>query len=317
MLRKIGKILKWTGIIIVSIVLLVVVTVALRQDLHFDAPYPELTATTDSAIIARGREIVIGPAHCASCHSLKNPDSLLNLGIEPEMAGGYAFKFELGTFYSRNITPDKETGIGRYKDSELARVLRYGVRPGGQAMIDFMPFHNVSDDDLVAILSYLRAQKPIRNEVPENEYSLMGKVIKAFLIKPVGPSETIVKSVVRDSSAAYGKYLAMNVANCNGCHTRRDMTGAFIGVPFAGGNAMGEGKDTLVPINLTPHPDSRIFTWSQEDFINRVRMGKLIEHTHMPWNSYKRMSDSDLKAIFNYLKSLKPAATGELLAKEN
>jgi len=310
------KILKWTGIIIGSILLLVTITVAMRQNLKFDAPYPEISATTDSAVIARGKEIIIGPAHCATCHSIKNPDSLLDLGKEPIMSGGFEFKFELGSFYSRNITPDKETGIGRYTDPEIARVLRYGVKPNGAAMLDFMPFHNVSDEDLTAIISYLRHQQPIKNNVPEHEYTVMGKVIKAFLIKPVGPSEEIPKKVTRDSTAAYGKYLALNVANCNGCHTQRDMTGGFIGEPFAGGSPFEEpGKQTLTPPNLTPDSSSRIFNWTQQDFINRVRMGKLIEHSHMPWNSYKRMTDSDLKAIYNYLRTLKPAKTGAIKAK--
>jgi mono/diheme cytochrome c family protein len=128
-------------------------------------------------------------------------------------------------------------------------------------MIDFMPFHDVSDEDLTAIISYLRSQPPVKNTVPDHEYTLMGKIIKAFLIKPVGPSETIVRRVKRDSTAAYGKYLALNVANCNGCHTQRDMTGSYIGEPFAGGNPFEEpGKQTLTPPNLTPDSSSRILT---------------------------------------------------------
>jgi len=310
----IRKILKWTGIIIVSLLLLVTITVALRQNLEFDAPYPQITASTDSAIIARGKEIVFGPAHCASCHSTGNADSLLDLGLEPPMGGGHEFKLPFGNFYTKNISPDKETGIGRYTDQEIARLLRYGVKPDGSAVLDFMPFHDVSDEDMTAILSYLRSQKPVKNKVPEHEIKLMGYVLKAFMITPVGPSGEIPKAVKRDSSAAYGRYLAMNVANCNGCHTMRDMTGGFIGEPFSGGGPFEEpGKETLTPPNLTPHPDGRLTGWTQETFINRFRAGKLIEHTHMPWNSYKRMSDSDLKALYNFLKSLKPAKTGALL----
>jgi mono/diheme cytochrome c family protein len=317
MLRKIGKIFKWTGIIIVILVSLVTITVVMRQDLQFDAPLPEITASKDSAIIARGREIVIGPAHCASCHSTQNSDSLLNLGQEPIMSGGFAFKLPLGNFYTRNITPDEETGIGKLTDGEIARMMRYGVKSDGSAALDFMPFHNVSDEDLTAIISYLRAQKPVKNKVPENEYTIMGNVLKAFVIKPVGPSEEIVKKIERDSSANYGRYLALNVANCTGCHTQRGMTGNYIGQPFAGGSPMIEGGDTLIPPNLTPHPEGRIYTWSKQDFINRVRMGSLIKHSHMPWNSYKRMSDADLTAIYNYLKSLPPTKTGELLPEHS
>src|SRR5690349_24786238 len=157
MKRKIRKIFKWTGIIIVSLALLVTITVALRQDLEFESPYPQITASTDSAIIARGKEIVFGPAHCASCHSTANADSLLDLGIAPPMSGGYEFKLPFGSFYTKNISPDKETGIGRYTDPEIARLLRYGVKPDGSAVLDFMPFHDVSDEDMTAILSYLRS----------------------------------------------------------------------------------------------------------------------------------------------------------------
>ena len=96
------------------------------------------------------------------------------------------------------------------------------------------------------------------------------------------------------------------------------MTGAYIGEPFAGGNAFEEpGKLTLTPPNLTFDSSGRIFNWSQQDFINRVRMGKLIEHSPMPWTSYKRMSDDDLKAIYKYLRILKPAKTGELLPEHS
>jgi mono/diheme cytochrome c family protein len=130
------------------------------------------------------------------------------------------------------------------------------------------------------------------------------------MVKPVGPDGKVPVSVKADTSAVYGKYLALSVAECNGCHTKRDMTGAFVGEPFAGGAPFVEpGKTTLTPPNLTPDSSSRIFGWSQQDFIKRFRMGKLIAHSHMPWNSYNRMTDDELKAIFNYLRTVKPAKT--------
>ncbi|MBC7851110.1 MAG: c-type cytochrome [Chitinophagaceae bacterium] len=308
------RIFKWTGIIILSLVFLITVTVSLRQNLTYDAPYPEITASHDSSIIARGREIVIGPAHCGSCHSLYDTDSLVSLGQDPIMTGGVTFKLPFATLYSRNITPDPETGIGKRTDKEIARLLRYGVNPDGTAVLDFMPFHDVSDEDMTAIISYLRSLKPVRNKIPDHEWNIMGNVLKAFLVKPVGPSAEVPKTVKRDTSAEYGKYLALSVANCNGCHTERDMTGGFIGEPFAGGSPMTEtGKEPLIPPNLTMDSSSRIFGWKQEDFIARVRVGRVIKHSHMPWNSYKLMADNDLKAIYNYLKTLKPVKTGTLL----
>jgi mono/diheme cytochrome c family protein len=212
----------------------------------------------------------------------------------------------IAKIYTKNITPDSATGIGRFSDPEIARALRYGVHPEGTAIFDFMPFHNMSDDDLTAVISFLRSQKPVVNKIPDNTYTVMGRVVKAFLIKPVGPSGDVPESVTPDTTANYGKYLAMSVANCSGCHTKRDlMTGAFTGEYFAGGMEI----DGFITPNLTPDPDGRIYNWSKKNFIDRFRMGKLIPKSPMPWNSFKRMNDDELTAIYNYLKSLKPVKT--------
>ncbi|HYO21337.1 MAG TPA: cytochrome c [Flavisolibacter sp.] len=313
----IRKILKWTGLVILFIVAGATVATAFRQHLKYDAPFPASKASKDSAVIARGRHLALSAAHCADCHSpVRNVDSVLKLGQDPPLSGSFKFQFELGTFYSRNITSDSATGIGRYSDAELARALRHGVRPDGEALLPFMPFQHLTDEDLSAIISYLRSTKPVHNEVPQNDYTVMGKVIKAFLLKPEGPKEEIPKAVKPDSSAAYGKYLVMSVANCSGCHTKRDKTGQPAGEPLAGGNPFEEkGLPTLTPPNLTPDPASgRIYGWSQDDFIKRFRMGRAYKHSHMPWESYNRMTDDELKAIFNYLKSVKPVNT---LVKKN
>lgn len=300
------KILKWTGISFLALLLVLVLLVSFRQHLTYDAPYPDIHASADSAVIARGKEIVFGPAHCADCHHLGNSDSLFNLGQVPALTGGFAFELPLGNYYVPNITPDSATGIGRYTDGQIARVLRHGVRPDGTAAFDFMPFHDMSEEDMTAVISFLRSQQPVQNKIPENTVTLLGRVINAFLIKPVGPSKPVIKSIKRDTTAEYGKYLAYSVANCNGCHTNRDMmTGEVIGEPFAGGLKFEEpGLPPLEAPNITTHTESRIYGWSQDDFIKRFRMGKLIPHSHMPWNSFKRMSDEDLKAIYNFLQTV-------------
>jgi len=302
----IKKILKWTGIILLVLVLAVTVVTASRQNLKYDAPYPDIKASADSNLIARGKELIYGPAHCIDCHSTTNNDSLIKLGLQVPLSGGVLFDLPVGKIYSKNITPDKETGIGDYTDSEIARVLRYGVHPNGDPVYDFMPFHNMSDEDLTAVVSYLRAQTPVHNKVSNNDLNIAGNLVKAFLVKPVGPDGPVPKSVARDTSAAYGKYLTMNIGNCNGCHTKRDMAGRYIGEPFAGGNEFAKG---LISPNLTPDSSSRIFGWSQQDFINRFRIGKIISYSEMPWRSFQYMNDNDLKAIYNFLHTLKPVKT--------
>jgi mono/diheme cytochrome c family protein len=221
------------------------------------------------------------------------------------------FDLPLGKIYSKNITPDPETGIGKFSDGEIARALRYGVHPDGTVIYDFMPFHNTSDEDLTAIISYLRSQKPVRNEVPKHQLNILGKLVKAFLVKPAGPNGKVPKTVVRDTTATYGEYLALNVAECNGCHTKRDMTGAYIGEPFGGGNDI-EG---FITPNLTPDSSGRIFNWTKQNFIDRFRMGKLYPKSPMPWNSFKRMTDDELTAIYNYLQTLKPVRAKQVKTK--
>ena len=306
-MRRFKKILKWTGFILLFLILGITLTVIGRQNIKYDRPYPTITASTDTAIILRGKHLVFGAAHCADCHSKANADSLLKLGQDVPLTGGMVFDLPVGKLYSKNITPDKETGIGKYTDAEIARALRYGVHPDGTVVFDFMPFHNTTDEDMTAIISFLRAQKPIQNKVPDHSLNVLGKAVKAFMVKPVGPDGEVAKQMTRDSSAAYGKYLANNVANCNGCHTVRDLSGTFTGEPFAGGNEI-EG---FITPNITPDSSSRIFGWSQKNFIDRFRIGKVIPKSPMPWQSFGRMTDEELKAIYSYLKTVKPVKTTE------
>jgi mono/diheme cytochrome c family protein len=311
-MRRIKKILKWTGITILVIVAAITVVTASRQHLKYDAPYPSIKSNSDSASIARGRHLVISAAHCTDCHGAGNSDSLIRAGQEPVLSGSVPFALPVGTIYSANITSDSVYGIGRYTDGEVARVLRYGVHPEGEAVYDFMPFHNLSDEDLIDIISYLRTQKPVHQQKKDNELNTMGYLVKAFMVHPVGPSEPIVKSVKPDSSAEYGKYIVHNVGNCKGCHTLRTISGEYIGELMAGGGDMGLGA---IPPNLTPDSSSRIFGWTQQMFVNRFRMGKLNPNSEMPWASFKRMNDTELKAIYQYLQTIKPVRTNPVLAQ--
>jgi mono/diheme cytochrome c family protein len=157
----------------------------------------------------------------------------------------------------------------------------------------------------------LRTLPPAKNSVIRREINFAGKAVNAFLIKPVGPDGVPPKSVMPDSTPAYGKYLVHSVSNCVGCHTNRDMkTGAFIGKPFAGGFEMGSD---LVPglmfttPNITPdEATGRMALWSEDDFILRFRAGALEEGTVMPWGAFKNMSDLELKAIYRYLRTVQP-----------
>ena len=176
-MRRLKKILKWAGFILLFLVLGITLTVLGRQQIKYERPYPAITESADTNVIIRGKHLVFGAAHCADCHSKTNTDSLLKLGQDVPLTGGFMFDLPAGKLYSKNITPDRETGIGNYTDAEIARALRYGVYPDGTVVFDFMPFHNMRDEDIIAVISYLRVQKPIRNEVPQHDLNVLGNAI--------------------------------------------------------------------------------------------------------------------------------------------
>ena len=123
----IKRIFKWAGLLVLLIVICISAVVPFRQNLKYEAPFPEITASKDTAVISRGRQLVFGAAHCAACHTIHNSsvDSLLAAGADVPLSGGFNFELPVGNIYSKNITPDSLTGIGKRSDQELARVLRY------------------------------------------------------------------------------------------------------------------------------------------------------------------------------------------------
>lgn len=315
-MKKFIKVLKWVGIVLIVFIIGFVVFVFARSNRKYDAPYPEITASNDTSLIARGEYLVYGPAHCVDCHAPMSEISRVRQGEKVPLSGGMDFVLPPGIVHTPNITPDPETGIGNFTDGEIARAMRYGVKRDGSPLMNFMPFYDLSDKDLTAIISYLRSTEPVKNKRPPNEWNFMGKALLAFgLIKPMGDG-VVPPSPRPDTTAAYGKYLAESVANCKGCHTQRDMmTGALTGKEYAGnqpfevfdeeGNII-TGKHLVTP-NITPDLETgRMAHWPKEVFIARMRAGSAIPGSPMPWGAYKTMTDEDLTAIYNYLQSLEP-----------
>lgn len=209
------KILFVLLIVIAVVVAGAAVFVALRQNLTFDPPYPDVTASSDSSVVARGRYIVRDVAPCAACHGDPAQRAAFNEGADVPLSGGYAFVIPPGTFYTRNLTSDGETGMGSVSDGAIARALRYGVGYDGRALLPFMEMQGLSDEDLRAVVSYLRTQPPVRNPVPAHRFTLIGRVVKATaLANPVGPAEPLSDRSPRGASVENGRYLAESVALC-------------------------------------------------------------------------------------------------------
>jgi len=171
----------------------------------------------------------------------------------------------------------------------------------------------MSDEDLTAVVSYLRTLPPIKNPVPQDEWGLLAKALSskfnprmAKAKRYVPPSET--------PSVARGDYLANGPALCFWCHTPTDPTAGFaeIGTRFSGGaepepDALDEHYEVLPP-NLTPDPETgALARYDEQSFVDRVRkVGAVSKGSPMPWDNFKQMTDGDLKSIFAYLRSLPP-----------
>jgi mono/diheme cytochrome c family protein len=183
------------------------------------------------------------------------------------------------------------------------------VRADGRAAFPLMEIQ-LSDDDLVAVMSYLRSQPAKVHRVPNHEFSSFGKALMAFAISPAGPATPAPATSPTGPTVERGAYLANHVSSCTSCHTNRGSDGALVGPAFAGGQQMEVAADphqVYVTANLTPDPEtSPIGRWSEDTFITRFRMGQLIAGTPMPWGAYARMTDDDLRAIYRFLRSLPP-----------
>lgn len=286
--------------------------VGTRQHLTFNPPYPQIAASTDTTVIARGRYVVRDLVGCAGCHGEPAHMTEAAEGTDIPLSGGFTFQIPPGTFHARNITPDSSTGIGAFSDGALARALRYGVGNDGRALLPFMEFQNLSDQDLQAVISYLRAQPPVHNVVPPHEFNLLGMVVMAtVLANPVGPRATPPHETPRGATVENGRYLVESVVMCGSCHTQRDMkTGAFIGPHLGGSHGFGDADvagNFWSPPNITCDPETgRLAHLSEDDFITRFRAGRLLPHSPMPWQNFRELADDDLRAIYRYLKTVPP-----------
>ena len=307
----IKKILIALAVVIGVLVAGFAIFVGSRQNLTFEAPYPEIAASTDSAVVARGRYVVHTLSNCGMCHGdpARQGDTT---AVEIPLSGGFQWKIPPGSFYARNITPDPTTGIGGVSDPVIARALRYGVGHDGRALLPFMEMQGLSDEDLTAIVSYLRVQPAVQNPVPPHEFNLLGKMVKAtVLAKPVGPKETPLRASPRGATVENGRYLAESVTLCWACHTQRNpATGALTGPRYGGATEFTEPSDPThvwAPPNITSDPETgRLGKWTEDEFVARFRLGRIYPQSPMPWQALKRMDEDDVRAIYRYLKTVPP-----------
>jgi mono/diheme cytochrome c family protein len=288
-----------------------------ESKLYFpDTPAPDLQASADPEVIARGKYLVHGPAHCAQCHSTGDREHPEKIRTSP-LSGGLAFEMgPMATTWGRNLTPDPETGIGRRTDAELARTIRTGVLPDGNLSI-FMRYSiaELSDEDLVAVISYLRSVEPVKNEVPEGEWYLLGRLVVTYAFPDMKPRALEGPEHVPPSdepSVERGEYLVEHVMVCAGCHTQFDMATFEPNGPKLGGSLTAEpshGKDSDMEFaapNLTSHPTGITGKLDEDAFVARMKAGRAYASSIMPWENFQDTTEADLRSVYRYIRTVPP-----------
>jgi mono/diheme cytochrome c family protein len=250
-------------------------------------PTPEL--------VARGKYVFATAGGCA-CHT--PPDGI---GLN---AGGQKFELFIGVVYSRNITPDPETGIGKWSDAQVTNAIRRGERPDGSKLFPIHPYKylgNIADDEVEALVAYLKSVKPIRSSVPAR-----------FLTIPV-PTLTIPnapKTAPRDGLTR-GAYLSGGAGHCTECHTPRRFDFSPDDAKFLAG---GPGPERSLSANITPHVETGIGRWTEAQIARFLRTG-VKPSGHQAFSlmktviigtsaGFKDLTEADAAAIARYLKTV-------------
>ncbi len=258
--------------------------------------------------LERGRYLMHSVMACGNCHTPRGPDGAPL--ADRELSGGPPITAPPFTAYPSNITPDPETGIGRWTDAQLRRAIREGKRPDGSLIGPPMPFsfyRGISDDDLNAVVAYLRQVTPVKNTPPKSEYRMP-------LPRSYGPPlKQPVKAPLRSDRLAYGAYLAGPMAHCMECHTPVIKGEVDRGRLGAGGSRFNGPWGVSVAHNLTPHA-SGLKNWSDAEIEKAVRTGVSRDGSPlkgpMGYGFYSTMSADDMQAIIGYLRSLPPLPLG-------
>ncbi len=302
----IRKILKWIGIVLGSLIGLLMLALTVLYLIgsaqwnklygQYDVPVEMIAIPTDSTSIRRGEHIAT-IRMCRHCH-------LENLG------GQAAGAPMLVTLSVPNLTSGAG-GVGATNtDEDWVRAIRHGVGQDGRGLV-LMPssvWYYLSDEDLGALIAYLKSLPPVDKELPKTDLGPLGRVMLTLgqLPPEIGPSVLVIdhdgpRPAVAEPGVTveYGKYLATTCTLCHGENLN--------------GKTVSEGPNVYVALNLTRGGELK--GWTEEQFIATMRTGvtpggkQLIDF--MPWKYFGQMTDDELKAVWMYLQSLPPLPQGK------
>jgi mono/diheme cytochrome c family protein len=268
---------------------------------------PPSPSSFGAADVARGAQLAMA-ANCNVCHTAEDG---------APYAGKRPLSTPFGTVYATNITPDPDTGIGRWSEAAFQRAMREGVDRRGRHLYPAFPydhFTRMTDVDIKALYAFLMTRQAVRAEAPANDLVFPLNIRMSVagwkaLFLHSGPFEP---DPARDATWNRGAYLVESVAHCGGCHTPRNLLGAEKRrEALAGGESEGWHAPALDGSSTAPLP------WTEEALHIYLR-GGIPERRVVPGGpmlhvvrNFSGVPDEDVKAIARYIASLAPPATGE------
>ena len=269
--------------------------------------------------IQRGNYIVNNVSSCGACHTTRENADLVHPTKTVFLGGGNILS-ELGMkLFIPNITPDAETGIGKWTDDQLMRAIRDGIRADGTLMFPIMPFgayQHMSDADVRAVVAYLKTvpAAPLPGGRKEHELPFYMSMAVGMGIAHHQPVASVPEPD-RSNKVKYGEYL-MWLGGCSDCHslTSRGPREPTDELWFAGADMPSDldGVGKVWARNLTPDPETGLGRYSTEEIIAALRAGKRLDGKLMapPMSLFiphiAGMTDEDLDALVSFFKSLKP-----------
>lgn len=258
-----------------------------RMGKQYQVALEGLNVTSDSAQLAYGARLIKAKG-CVDCHG--------------EDLGGKIFIDDpkLGFIVARNITKGKGGLSQDYSVADWELALKHGIRRDGKPLL-IMPSHEyamLTKEDMSAIVAYAITVPHVERELPMSEIGPLGNVLTELGKLPLLPAEMIDHSrkledeIKAEASVEYGKYLSNS---CIGCHRTN----------FKGGEPIAPGFPVVADISSTGH----IASWSEDQFINTLRTGKTpegkeLKASEMPWNMTAQYTDTELKALYMFLRSI-------------
>ncbi|WP_160713871.1 c-type cytochrome [Chitinophaga solisilvae] len=289
-----ARILKWTGIALLCLVVMFVIAYSIftflfnrQQNTRYAIQLREIPIPTDAAAIAAGEHLFTIKG-CSDCH-------------DKNLAGKTFLDDPLiGYFAGANLTTGKGGLRPGYSTRDWLLALRHGVSHEGKSLL-LMPsyeYARLSDQDIAAIIAFCKAQPPVDRELPRTHAGPVGRVLTVLGKMPLFPAQKVDHRFRQPAVMApaatkeYGAYLSVS---CTGCHNPH-LTGGESPIP--GGKRVAD---------ITSR--GNLGKWTESGFISTLRTGrtpegKQLENKDMPWSMTSQYTDEELKALFRYLSSL-------------